>query len=106
MCYSGRVTVGMDLSYLLFTMRSRRALPLVIHAIHLHPNQLPFYKSRPSRNRLESTLLQVFIPENLKAFGINTYEKQGEGCRLWLIKCSKVVSLLSVWERLGVDSRH
>src|SRR2546428_6160666 len=94
----------MDLSCLSF--RCARAVPLVIHAIPLHPNELPFYKSSSPRNRLESTLLQVFIPENLKTFGINTFEKPGEGCRLWLTDFSKVVSLLSVWERLGVDSRH
>src|SRR5437899_9100 len=30
-------------------------------------------------NRLESTLLQVFILKSLISFRINTYEKQGEG---------------------------
>src|SRR5229473_7293471 len=30
-------------------------------------------------NRLESTLLQVFILKNLISFRINTYKKQGEG---------------------------
>src|SRR5207249_5925235 len=97
---------GMDLSCLLFTMRPRRVVPFLILTIAPHPRQLLLYKSRPLRSRLESTLLQVFIPENLKTFGINTFEKPGEGCRLWLTDCSKVVSLLSVWERLGVDSRH
>src|SRR5258708_35997178 len=82
----------MDLSCLLFTMRSRRALPFFIPTIALHSRQFLFYDPRPLRAHLESTLLQVFILENLKAFGISTYEKQGRGNRLWLTKCSKVVS--------------
>src|SRR5713101_8056643 len=106
MCYNGWVTVGMDLSCPLFTMRSRRAVPFLIPTIALNSRQLLFYDPRPLRTHLESTLLQVFILENLKPFGINTYEKQGRGYCLWLTDCSKVVSLLSVWERLGVDSRH
>src|SRR5258708_16795682 len=43
-------------------------------------------------NHAESTLLQVFFLKNLKPFGINTYEKQGEGSSLWLTNCSKRVS--------------
>src|SRR5216684_4202068 len=82
----------MDLSCLLFTMRSRRAVPFLIPTIALYPRQLLFYDPRPLRTHLKSTLLQVFILENLKPFGINTYEKQGRGYRLWLTKCSKVVS--------------
>jgi hypothetical protein len=81
----------MDLRAFLL-MCPRRAVPLVIPAIHLRPSQLPFYKSGSPRNRLESTLLQVFILESLKVHGINTYEKQGRGYRLWLTDCSKVVS--------------
>src|SRR6266852_3044213 len=106
MWYNGWVTVGMDLSCLLLTMRSRRAVPFLIPTIALNSRQLLFYDPRPLRTHLESTLLQVFILENLKPFGINTYEKQGRGYCLWLTDCSKVVSLLSVWERLSVDSRH
>src|SRR5229473_5686875 len=82
----------MDLSCLLFTMRSRRAVPFLIPTIALYPRQLLFYDPRPLRTHSKSTLLQVFILENLKTFGINTYEKQGRGYRLWLTKCSKVVS--------------
>src|SRR5258708_16219902 len=82
----------MDLSCLLFTMRSRRAVPFLIPTIALHSRQLLFYNSRTLRTHLESTLLQVFILENLKTFGINTYEKQGREYRLWLTKYSKVVS--------------
>jgi hypothetical protein len=55
--------------------------------------KLLFCKSHDPSNRLESTLLQVFIPENLKPFGINTYEKQGEGCQLWLTKYYTEVSV-------------
>ena len=92
MCHNAWVTVGMDLSCLLFTMRSRRAVPFLIPTIALYPRQLLFYDPRPPRTHLKSTLLQVFILENLKPFGINTYEKQGRGYRLWLTKYSKVVS--------------
>src|SRR5260370_39559468 len=46
------------------------------------PRQLLFYKLVPPITHLESTLLQVFFLKNLKPFGINTYEKQGEG---WVI---------------------
>src|SRR6266849_2267082 len=92
MCYNCWVTVGMDLSCPLFTMRSRRAVPFLIPTIALHSRQLLFYDPRPLRTHLESTLLQVFILENLKPLGINTYEKQGRGYRLWLTKYSKVVS--------------
>src|SRR5258705_3571991 len=82
----------MDLSCLLFTMRPRRAAPFLIPTIALYSKQLLLYDSRPLETHLESTLLQVFILRNLKPFGINTYEKQGRGYRLWLTKCSKVVS--------------
>src|SRR5260370_33947923 len=92
MCYNCWVTVGMDLSSPLFTMRSRRAVPFLIPTIALYPRQLLFYDPRPPRTHLKSTLLQVFILENLKTFGISTYERQGRGYRLWLTKCSKVVS--------------
>src|SRR5260370_3907647 len=44
-------------------------------------------------NHAESTLLQVFFLKNLKPFGINTFEKQGEGSPLWLTNCSKRVSI-------------
>src|SRR5216684_8808045 len=82
----------MDLSCLLFTMRSRRAVPILIPTIALCPRQLLFYDPRPLRTHLKSTLLQVFILKILKPSGINTYEKQGRGYHLWLTKCSKVVS--------------
>jgi hypothetical protein len=36
--------------------------------------------------------MQVFILGVLKPIGINTYEKQGEGCQLWLTKYYKKVS--------------
>src|SRR5258707_9204306 len=82
----------MDLSCLLFSMRPRRAAPFLIPTIALYSKQLLLYNSRPLGTHLKSTLLQVFILRNLKPFGINTYEKQGRGYRLWLTKCSKVVS--------------
>src|SRR6267143_3853984 len=87
-------------------MRPRRVVPFLIPTIALYPRQILLYDPPPLGTHLESTLLQVFILENLKTFGINTFKKPGEGCRLWLTDCSKVVSLLSVWERLGVDSRY
>jgi len=71
MCYNVSVTVGMDLSCPLFTMRSRRAVPFLIPTIALYPRQLLFYDPRRLTTRLKSTLLQVFILENLKTFGIN-----------------------------------
>src|SRR5260370_33942698 len=83
---------GMNFSCPLFTMRPRQAVSVLISTISLHPGQLLLYNRRPLKTHLESTLLQVFILENLKTFGINTYEKQGRGYRLWLTKCSKVVS--------------
>src|SRR5713226_5329683 len=43
------------------------------------PQQLLLYKLASPLTHLESTLLQVFFLKNLKPFGINTYEKQGEG---------------------------
>ncbi len=82
----------MDLSCLLFSMRPRRAAPFLIPTIALYSKQLLLYNSRPLGTHLKSTLLQVFILRNLKPFGINTYEKLGRGYRLWLTKCSKVVS--------------
>ncbi len=46
------------------------------------PRQLLLYKLISPITHPESTLLQVFFLKNLKPFGINTYEKQGEG---WVI---------------------
>src|SRR5229473_3594169 len=46
------------------------------------PRQLLLHKLASPITHLESTLLQVFFLKNLKPFGINTYEKQGEG---WVI---------------------
>src|SRR5260370_7944135 len=82
----------MYFSCLLFPLPRRRSVPFLIPTIALYPRQLLFYDPRPPRTHLKSTLLQVFILENLKPFGINTYEKQGRGYRLWLTDCSKVVS--------------
>src|SRR5882724_8060648 len=82
----------MDLSGLLFIMRPRRAAPFLLPTIAVYSKQLLLYNSRPLGTHLKSTLLQVFILRNLKPFGINTYEKQGRGYRLWLTKYSKVVS--------------
>ena len=56
------------------------------------PKVLLLSKLKAPINRAESTLLQVFFLKNLKPFGINTYEKQGEGSPLWLTNCSKRVS--------------
>ena len=53
-------------------MRPRRAVPFLIPTIALYPRQLLFYDPRPPGTHLKSTLLQVFILENLKTFGINT----------------------------------
>jgi hypothetical protein len=91
MCYNTRVTVSIDFSCHLFTMRSRRAVPFLLPTIALCPKQLLLYDSRPIGTHLKSTLLEVFILENLKVFGINTYEKQGRGYRLWLTKFYKKV---------------
>src|SRR5882672_8464975 len=54
-------------------------------------------------NHAESTLLQVFFLKNLKPFGINTYEKQGEGSPLWLTNCSKKVSARNF---AGIPTSH
>jgi hypothetical protein len=54
--------------------------------------ELLFCKINYQLNCSESTLLQVFILGNLKPIGINTYEKQGEGCQLWLTRYYKRVS--------------
>src|SRR5713226_7194754 len=57
------------------------------------PQLLLLCKLKLPINHAESTLLQVFFLKNLKPFGINTYEKQGEGSSLWLTNCSKKVSV-------------
>jgi hypothetical protein len=75
-------------------MPARRAVP---------PSPLPtsglrkllFYKINHPTSRLESTLLQVFILGSLKPIGLNTYEKQGEGCHLRLTKYYKKVPLVA-----------
>jgi hypothetical protein len=54
--------------------------------------ELLLHKYSHPPNRLESTLLQVFIPGNLKPFAINSFEKQGGGSPLWLTKYHKKVS--------------
>jgi predicted RecB family nuclease len=59
---------------------------------HVHEPILPVVESMGFCRLPEpAALLQVFILRNLKPFGINTYEKHGEGWSLWLIKCSKRV---------------
>ena len=59
------------------------------------PKHLKICSGRPEApiNHAESTLLQVFFLKSLKPFGIDTFEKQGEGWSLWLTKCSKRVSV-------------
>src|SRR5258708_13289504 len=58
-------------------------------------------------NHAESTLLQVFFLKNLKPFGINTFEKQGEGSPLWLTNCSKKVYVRKVrWNPSLPSSVH
>src|SRR5713101_8806573 len=56
------------------------------------PQVLLLSKLKAPINHAESTLLQVFFLKNLKPFGMNTCEKQGEGSPLWLTNCSKQVS--------------
>src|SRR5713101_3457822 len=51
-------------------------------ALASDPQVLLLSKLKAPINPTESTLLQVFFLKNLKPFGINTYEKQGEG---WVI---------------------
>src|SRR5207245_7401009 len=60
------------------------------------PQVLLLSKLKAPINHAESTLLQVFFLKNLKPFGINTFEKQGEGSPLWLTNCSKKVSVRKV----------
>src|SRR5713101_1208317 len=60
------------------------------------PQVLLLSKLKAPINHAESTLLQVFFLKNLKPFGINTYEKQGEGSPLWLTNCYKKVSVRKV----------
>jgi len=43
------------------------------------PPELLLYNFPIPITQLESTLPQVFILENLKSFGMNTYKKQGRG---------------------------
>src|SRR5229473_2234656 len=57
------------------------------------PQVLLLSKLKAPINHAESTLLQVFFLKNVKPFGINTFEKQGEGSPLWLTNCSKKVSV-------------
>src|SRR6266849_9147762 len=71
------------------------------------PPILLLYKLKASINHAESTLLQVFFLKNLKPFGINTFEKQGEGSPLWLTNCSKQVSVRKVrWNPSLPSSVH
>ncbi len=68
------------------------------------PQVLLLSKFKAPINHAESTLLQVFFLKNLKPFGINTYEKQGEGSPLWLTNCSKKVSARNVRWNLSLPS--
>src|SRR6266849_1572499 len=71
------------------------------------PQVLLLSKLKDPINHAESTLLQVFFLKNLKSFGINTYEKQGEGSPLWLTNCSKIVSARKVrWNPSLPSSVH
>src|SRR3989442_11539178 len=60
------------------------------------PQVLLLSKLNAPLNHAESTLLQVFFLKNLKPFGINTLEEQGEGSPLWLTNCYKQVSVAKV----------
>src|SRR5260370_29361501 len=77
------------------TMLARYAV-LPSPALASGPQVLLLSKLKAPINHAESTLLQVFFLKNLKPFGINTYEKQGEGSPLWLTNCSKKVSARKV----------
>src|SRR5712692_9626376 len=71
------------------------------------PQLLLLCKLKLAINHAESTLLQVFFLKNLKPFGINTYEKQGEGSPLWLTSCYKKVSVGEVrWNPSLPSSVH
>src|SRR5258708_34802482 len=71
------------------------------------PQVLLLSKLKAPINHAESTLLQVFFLKNLKPFGINTFEKQGEGSPLWLTNCSKKVSVRKVrWNPSLPSSVH
>src|SRR6266436_7617337 len=60
------------------------------------PQVLLLSKLKAPINHAESTLLQVFFLKNLKPFGMNTYEKQGEGSPLRLTSYYKKVSVRKV----------
>src|SRR5713101_1950905 len=71
------------------------------------PQVLLLSKLKAPINHAESTLLQVFFLKNVKPFGINTFEKQGEGSPLWLTSCSKKVSARKVgWNPSLPSSVH
>ena len=57
-------------------MRARQAV-LLTPSKSSGPTQLLSCKHLTSITHLESTLIQVFILNNLNLFGINTYEKHG-----------------------------
>src|SRR5260370_4906347 len=77
------------------TMLARYAV-LPSPALASGPQVLLLSKLKAPINHAESTLLQVFFLKNLKPFGINTFEKQGEGSPLWLTSCYKKVSARKV----------
>src|SRR5229473_4854668 len=71
------------------------------------PHQLLLCKFASPITHLKSTLLQVFILRNLKPFGINTYEKQGEGVVITvnhLLETSHPLQL-SKREEMGTGAR-
>jgi hypothetical protein len=72
-------------------MRLRRAVPK-IPAKSSYLAALPFYKSRPLRTHLESTLAQVLIPRHFISFKSNTYKKQGGGTPSFSLKVWQLVT--------------
>jgi hypothetical protein len=53
--------------------------PAPVPSLASDPQELLLYKFASPITHLEATLLQVLLLKNLKPFGINTYEKHGEG---------------------------
>jgi len=80
-------------------LRLHPALPSRRPLSHSHhgptPRQLLLYDFRRTKTHLKSTLLEVFILNNLKAFRITTFEKHERGYRLWLTNCYERVSSAS-----------
>ena len=72
-------------------MGARQAV-LLTSSKSAHPKRLLFYEKLVSLTPLESALLQVFILKCSKPFRMRSYEKQGEGARLWLTSYSSEVT--------------